>query len=407
MTSHELTVQKAYLAFYARPADPTGLSYWSGKLQNSMGDLSEIISDFANSSEFTDRFGGLSDSELISSTYESLFNRSVDDEGLAYYVGEIESGRKTVNSLTLDILNGASGTDVDILNNKVEFCDQFTQQVAAGDIIYASVSDAEKAAEITLRIDSNSLPFDEVMLHYNASTTEDVDQITGNTRTIVFNDSLELSKDSFSYLQEHIDVLKPVGVVITIDNTNGALPTISADFEIPKTLDELDVQHDEAAGNQTVFYIIQFDVEEGSEFELQGKQSLVYQEWSVMNQGWIYMDNPEFEISTRAIYFGEEYSNWYEFEGTSTRSNSGIQFEIDTSSPLIREGSPEHIFEEMNSDLSNLGVEDIDYIFVSFSEKFNGRGSSYRWTPSDDTDVQSYTPVRATVDDFSFEYLGA
>ncbi|TEA69485.1 sugar ABC transporter ATP-binding protein, partial [Allopusillimonas ginsengisoli] len=41
-------VQKIYIAYYGRPADPVGLNFWAGKLDAAAGDLSEIIDAFGN-----------------------------------------------------------------------------------------------------------------------------------------------------------------------------------------------------------------------------------------------------------------------------------------------------------------------------------------------------------------------
>ena len=39
-------VQKAYIAFYGRPADKVGLEYWAGQLDTANGNLSTIINAF-------------------------------------------------------------------------------------------------------------------------------------------------------------------------------------------------------------------------------------------------------------------------------------------------------------------------------------------------------------------------
>jgi len=50
-SSHYNTVQKIYIGYYQRPADPAGLIYWAERLDGSGGNLNEIIEAFANSAE--------------------------------------------------------------------------------------------------------------------------------------------------------------------------------------------------------------------------------------------------------------------------------------------------------------------------------------------------------------------
>lgn len=122
----ENTVTKAYIAYYGRAADPAGLNYWAGRLQSEGGNLDSIIQAFGESQEFNERFGGLSTTQLIANIYQQLFNRAPDPAGLAYYRDEMESGRRTLQTIALDVLYGATGSDVATLANKVDVSQYFT-----------------------------------------------------------------------------------------------------------------------------------------------------------------------------------------------------------------------------------------------------------------------------------------
>ena len=53
--------------------------------------------------------------------------------GLAYYVGELQAGRRTLQSITLDVLNGASTPpDSTVVANKIDVADHYTGKVALG-----------------------------------------------------------------------------------------------------------------------------------------------------------------------------------------------------------------------------------------------------------------------------------
>ena len=52
-------VQKAYVAYYGRPADPAGQTYWAQRMDSEGQSLDAIIGAFGNSDEFNRRYGGL------------------------------------------------------------------------------------------------------------------------------------------------------------------------------------------------------------------------------------------------------------------------------------------------------------------------------------------------------------
>ena len=72
------------------------------------GSLNAIIGAFGNSDEFNRRYGGLSYPALVTKIYQQALGRDPDPAGLAYYVGELQAGRRTLQSITLDVLNGAT-----------------------------------------------------------------------------------------------------------------------------------------------------------------------------------------------------------------------------------------------------------------------------------------------------------
>lgn len=126
--SSKTAVQKLYLAYYGRPADPSGLEFWASKLDSQGGALTGIMDSFANSAEASKNFAGKSNQELIQSIYQVLFNRTVTqtDPGLKFYSDSLSKGERTLQSIALDILNGASGSDLTLIQNKTEVAKQFT-----------------------------------------------------------------------------------------------------------------------------------------------------------------------------------------------------------------------------------------------------------------------------------------
>lgn len=119
-------VQEIYIAYYGRPADPAGLQYWAGQLAANRGNLASIINAFGNSAESTALYAGATPAARVTAIYQQLFNRAPDAAGLAFYTAELTAGRMTAASIALNVADGASGTDLTFLNNKIVVAQAFT-----------------------------------------------------------------------------------------------------------------------------------------------------------------------------------------------------------------------------------------------------------------------------------------
>ncbi|MGT2509460.1 DUF4214 domain-containing protein [Cupriavidus basilensis] len=119
-------VQKVYIAYYGRPADPVGLEHWSTKLDLAGGNLNAIIDAFGNSTESNALYGNQSNAAKVNAIFQQMFNREADTSGLNFYVQLISSGKATLASIALDILNGATGTDKTAIEAKLVAANGFT-----------------------------------------------------------------------------------------------------------------------------------------------------------------------------------------------------------------------------------------------------------------------------------------
>jgi hypothetical protein len=125
-------VQKAYIAYYGRPADPPGQEFWALRMDAAGGSLANIIVSFGNSAEFFRRYGNMTNTELVTAIYRQALARDPDPAGLSYYVGELQAGRRTLQSITLDVVFGATkGVDAQTIANKLYVATYFTSKVAA------------------------------------------------------------------------------------------------------------------------------------------------------------------------------------------------------------------------------------------------------------------------------------
>lgn len=131
-TDYFKTVQEIYIAYYQRPADPEGLVFWSKMLDSENGDLRAIIDAFANSPEAKALYGDINDqniADVVKAIYEAAFNREPEEAGLQYYVNGFKEGKFTPATIMLNILDGATGADKVVLENKIESAMNFTKAI--------------------------------------------------------------------------------------------------------------------------------------------------------------------------------------------------------------------------------------------------------------------------------------
>jgi Ca2+-binding RTX toxin-like protein len=118
-------IQKLYIAFYGRPADPGGLRYWASQLPDNAAPDSaavrDLISRFINSQEAQDRFGSPSLNSAIARIYTYAFHRDATDADKAKYAG------KTVVDVLVDVISVSYGPDYGTLNEKLQYAKWFTQ----------------------------------------------------------------------------------------------------------------------------------------------------------------------------------------------------------------------------------------------------------------------------------------
>jgi hypothetical protein len=135
-------VQKLYIGYYQRPADPEGLIFWANGLAtidaNRDGNLVDdnivpVLTQFTYSVEARDSYGGdITSSNIatvIDSIYVGLFGRHTDADGLVWWVDSFNSGASTPATILWEIMNGAQSTDKPTLDNRLIAATRFTRVV--------------------------------------------------------------------------------------------------------------------------------------------------------------------------------------------------------------------------------------------------------------------------------------
>lgn len=132
LTAEQIEVEKCYIAYYGRPADPGGLAYWTDQLDRNGGSLDGIITAFTHSTESQALYDGLSTTQVVTKLYSQLFGRTPELEGLQYWTTQLDAGNLTRGNIMITLLNGAQGADVDVINNKLTAAALFTNSPNSG-----------------------------------------------------------------------------------------------------------------------------------------------------------------------------------------------------------------------------------------------------------------------------------
>jgi hypothetical protein len=136
-------VQQLYIAYFNRPAEPAGLGYWTG-VDNS---LDNIAAAFSASTEFKQRYAGMSNKEMVKAMYHNLFGRAGDAGGVAYWSGQLDSGAVKPDYVAVALMRGAQGNDAIALANKVQLAQDWTAKVP---VLQPYVADRDMAAISTM-----------------------------------------------------------------------------------------------------------------------------------------------------------------------------------------------------------------------------------------------------------------
>ena len=148
----EERVLGAYIAYYGRPADSGGLNYWAGRMEQQGGSIWAIIEPFGNSEEYLRRFGGLGTYDLVQNLYQQMYGRNPDPDGWSFYTYKLDSGESTLASIAINILDGTSGGDTAVLENRKKVARHFVTKMelkGSGAPVLSDVALANLLAGVT------------------------------------------------------------------------------------------------------------------------------------------------------------------------------------------------------------------------------------------------------------------
>ena len=135
MALTESQIQELYVAYFGRPADVEGKSYWSGSTTGVSTTL-EFAANMHSQSEFQDAYGSKKAATQVNQIYQNLFSRDADAAGLEYWTGQIANGSLQLAEIAVHLIwaaknNTGGSADKTALENKVAAATAFTTDVAA------------------------------------------------------------------------------------------------------------------------------------------------------------------------------------------------------------------------------------------------------------------------------------
>ena len=114
MALTESQIQEVYVAYFGRPADVEGKSYWSSSAAG-VSSTAEFAGIIHAQSEFQDAYGSKKTATQINQIYQNLFSRDADAAGLEYWTAQIGNGTLKLAEIAVHLIyaakNNAGGAD--------------------------------------------------------------------------------------------------------------------------------------------------------------------------------------------------------------------------------------------------------------------------------------------------------
>jgi hypothetical protein len=141
-------IETIYFGYLGRAADSGGLAFWDGQYVSALAAgqspdqaLNNISNSFVPQAESLALYPYLSTpvdllsiaqlDTLVSQIYENLFDRAATSGDTGYWVPRLQSGAILLGDSVIAIANGAIGTDLTTLDNKITVATAFTSETGA------------------------------------------------------------------------------------------------------------------------------------------------------------------------------------------------------------------------------------------------------------------------------------
>lgn len=231
-------VQKMFIAYFGRPAAPTGQDYY-GQLVDA-GQIAALQDDFWSSLESQTLFNQPTTEGKVNAIFNQLFGRDAELNGLTYWTSEINLGNVSLPSAALTILNGAGAADLAVFNAKMDVANAFTAEIDTTTEVLAYQGNTNggrtmlAAIETQAEADIAVADITDIVAEVVAGTSSGADTFRLTEDTAAGADVMRLTGD----MDARIDVTVNNNQVKGLDlNGNGVIETNGVENNNPTTLD--------------------------------------------------------------------------------------------------------------------------------------------------------------------------
>ena len=171
MGMNTASVQRLYVAYFNRPADPISLSVYEAMLPSDrVATQAELLviaeAYFSPSAEYETNFTGLSNTQKINKLYQNILGREADAPGLIGWATALTDGSLTLAEAALQMSYSAQGTDATVVAARIEAAIAFTDGLDTAEEITGYGGDAAAAeGRVYLAQISGALPTDDATIN--------------------------------------------------------------------------------------------------------------------------------------------------------------------------------------------------------------------------------------------------
>ena len=229
-------IQRLYVAYFNRPADPVSLQAYKDILSGMTGGAAATQADlealaakyFSPSAEYQVKYAGMNSASIVNELYNNLFNRDAETAGLVSWAAKLDAGTETVASIALQLTYSAQGTDADTVTVKVAAATAFTAAVdtVAEITTYSGTTAANSAATWLAGYDYTDAAGGAVADYAPAAA-----DVTAGVSTVITAATPVVTGSSFT-LTTSADAVNGSDGNDSITGTMGTSPTLSPADEI-------------------------------------------------------------------------------------------------------------------------------------------------------------------------------
>jgi len=189
-----------YIATFNRAPDAEGFNYWLN--ESPLQTMEEIAQSFFDQPETKALYPeGTSDEEFITAIYHNVFGREPDEEGLKYWVSELQNGNLDRSVMILAMVNGAQAEDNIMLEHKMQVAEKF---------IEAGISDVDLAKEVIANVTADATSVVEALNIIKAHSPGETFELKGAVETLkgtIASDTFDATKTNT--LNSHDKIIDP------------------------------------------------------------------------------------------------------------------------------------------------------------------------------------------------------